>query len=86
MAESLVTHDPERGLSYIYLVGKTPPGGVKRTLITGDHINLDFDQDGYLIGIELLRGDLLHPSLREIASLPGSSLGEEHHEESSSTS
>jgi hypothetical protein len=30
-------------------------------------VNLDFDADGHLIGIELLSPDLLHPDLMAIA-------------------
>ncbi len=71
MSKFMVTNDAIHGLSYIYLVGKTPPGGVKRTIIASPDINLDFDENGCLIGIELLRQDLLHPSLKEQAVLPG---------------
>lgn len=71
----MVTHDPVRGLSYIYLVGKIPPGGAKNQLIASPDIILDFNADGQLIGIELLREHLLHPSLTAIAVPPGTEDG-----------
>ena len=68
----LVRHDVERGLAYIYLLGeKTPRGGAYRTLRADANINLDFDRDGCLIGIELLRSELLHPKLQATATAPG---------------
>lgn len=68
----IVTHDSERGLSYIYLVGKTPHGDAKSQLIASSNIILDFDAAGHLIGIELLQASLLHPALAAIAVQPGS--------------
>lgn len=71
----IVTHDHKRGLSYIYLAGRLKRGGVKRTRrVHGDgDVLLDFDADGHLVGIELLRRDLLHPSLLVGAIQPGTS-------------
>jgi len=69
-AEQIVTHDPKYGLSYIYLAGKTPKGGAARQIRAGEGIILDLDADGHLIGIELLKADLLHPPLKARAVRP----------------
>jgi uncharacterized protein YuzE len=74
----LVTHEPRHGLSYVYLVGRTPRGQAKRSVSVGDDIVLDFDAGGALIGIELLRANLLHPSLAAVAVPPGG--GHEAHQ------
>ena len=68
-----VTHDPEINASYIYLTGSIEPGGVKKTVSATPGINLDFDADGHLIGIELIGAGQLHPSLAAIAQRPGRS-------------
>jgi len=70
MSEQTVTFDPHRGLAYIYLAGPIPNGGVKKTLLASPDINLDFDAEGHLIGIELLRDSLLHPNLKADAIPP----------------
>ncbi len=54
-----VTYDPKSDAAYIYLATRIEPGGVKSTYAcdpaeTGAEINLDFDSDGRLIGIEVL--------------------------------
>lgn len=70
MSEMLVTHDAEHGVSYIYLFGRYPAGSAVRTIPVPESdpaICLDLDKDGRLIGIELLRADLLHPTLKAIA-------------------
>jgi uncharacterized protein YuzE len=67
-----VTHDPSVHAAYIYLTDAIAPGGVKKTISTERGINLDFDADGHLIGIELLGADLLHPELAAIAHAPDS--------------
>ena len=53
-----ITYDPEADAAYIYLV-PIEPGGVARTYscdpaIVGGMINLDFDAEGRLLGIEVL--------------------------------
>lgn len=58
-----VTYSGRARCVYIYLVGHIPPGGVSRTIKASDDINLDLDQHGRLVGIELLSGDTLHPTL-----------------------
>ncbi|GAA2365614.1 DUF2283 domain-containing protein [Nonomuraea africana] len=49
------TYDPEAGAAYIYLRGPIAPGGVART-VTGDSpmVNFDLDENGRVIGIEIL--------------------------------
>lgn len=73
----IVTHDPDAGLSYIYLAGLIENGGSKKQIWVEPDIILDIDANGALIGIELLRRDLLHPSLLERAISPGSEYGVE---------
>jgi uncharacterized protein YuzE len=58
-----VTYDPDARAAYIYLTGSMQPGEAKRTISATDQINLDFDAEGRLIGIELLDPALLHPKL-----------------------
>lgn len=54
-----VTYDPSVDAAYLYLVELIRPGGVARTYtcdpreVRGE-INLDFDSDGRLVGIEVL--------------------------------
>jgi uncharacterized protein YuzE len=62
-----VTHDPKAGASYIYVAGLIPRGCVHRTCRVSDHINLDVDRDGRLIGIELLCDRMLHPDTLAVA-------------------
>lgn len=59
--------DKVAGVAYITLVKEIPAGAVKKTVhFQGrDEIILDFDKDGYLLGIELLNLDRLHPDLAE---------------------
>lgn len=60
----IITYDPEVDAAYIYLKGSIAPGEAHKQLRTPDpDIVLDFDAAGHLIGIELLRGALLHPAL-----------------------
>jgi uncharacterized protein YuzE len=66
-----VTHDPEADAAYIYLTGSIEPGGVRETISATPEINLDFDSEGRLIGIELLAADKLHPLLAAMAQSPG---------------
>ena len=59
-----VTFDPQACAAYIYLKGSMAPGEAVRTVVAAPDINLDFDAQGCLIGIELLDPKLLHPKLR----------------------
>jgi uncharacterized protein YuzE len=54
-----ITFDPTADAAYIYLVDEIAPGGVAKTYPcdpreVGGMINLDFDSDGRLLGIEVL--------------------------------
>ena len=54
-----ITYDPKADAAYIYLVDEISPGGVARTypcdpLEVNGQINLDFDSEGRLLGIEVL--------------------------------
>ena len=54
-----VTFDPSVDAAYIYLIDEIGPGGVAKTYPcdpreVGGMINLDFDSDGRLLGIEVL--------------------------------
>jgi uncharacterized protein YuzE len=58
------TYDPESDAVYIYVAGPLPRGAVAETRICetprqGTSVNLDFDPDGKLLGIELLGVQLL---------------------------
>lgn len=67
-----VTYDPDARAAYIYLKYPIRTGEAMRTLAdVASGINLDFDAEGHLIGIELLSLDLLHPDLAAIAVKPG---------------
>jgi uncharacterized protein YuzE len=63
LQEPLTTYDSAADAAYIYLAGEIPAGGVGVTKEAAKDIYLDFDKEGHLIGIELLRGELLHPAL-----------------------
>jgi uncharacterized protein YuzE len=54
-----MTYDPEADAVYVYLADEIFAGGVKKTypcdpLDVDGMINLDFDGDGRLIGLEVL--------------------------------
>ena len=54
-----ITYDPDVDAAYIYLVADIPAGGVARTVPLDPRevngmINLDFDSEGFLLGIEVL--------------------------------
>jgi uncharacterized protein YuzE len=70
MSCQLITSDEKHGTSYIYLFGKYLPGSATRTVPVGSDVCVDFDSDGHLIGIELLRRELLHPALHAAAVAP----------------
>ncbi|MDP9863156.1 MULTISPECIES: DUF2283 domain-containing protein [Streptosporangium] len=49
------TYDPEAEGTYVYLRGPIPPGGAVRTVTAdGAMVNFDLDEDGKVIGIEIL--------------------------------
>lgn len=54
-----MTYDPEADAVYVYFADEILAGGVKKTypcdpLEVDGMINLDFDRDGRLIGLEVL--------------------------------
>jgi len=54
-----VTYDPTADAAYIYLVDEIGAGGVAWTYLCDPRemdgmINLDFDHDGHLVGIEVM--------------------------------
>lgn len=59
-----ITYDAYANAAYIYLTNGVTPGQSVTQIMANSNIILDFDRDGHLIGIELLRGDLIHPDLR----------------------
>ena len=55
----MITYDKSADAIYIYLAHTIAPGAVKRTcpcdiLETGVQVNLDFDDSGRILGIEIL--------------------------------
>lgn len=58
-----ITYDADADAAYIYLTNGLTPGQSVTQIMANSNIILDFDRDGHLIGIELLRGNLLHPDL-----------------------
>ncbi|WP_327087791.1 DUF2283 domain-containing protein [Nonomuraea sp. NBC_01738] len=49
------TYDAEAEAAYVYLRGPIAPGGVAETVTVDDAmVNLDLDEDGRVIGIEIL--------------------------------
>ncbi len=58
------TFDPEADAAYVYL---QPPDAlepsVAETICVTADINLDFDAQGRLIGVEVLGSESLHPAL-----------------------
>jgi uncharacterized protein YuzE len=75
----LITYDPEVDAAYVYLAGPIRAGGVTRTVVATDDINLDFDGEGRLLGIEILGRSLLHPLTLARAVPPGSLDGDATH-------
>lgn len=67
MSNTIVTrYDRQVDAAYIYLT-KIAPGGVARTYTCDDEavggtINLDFDHEGRLVGIEVLNATALLPT------------------------
>ncbi|GAA4962103.1 uncharacterized protein YuzE [Nonomuraea thailandensis] len=48
------TYDPEAGAAYVYLRGPVPAGGAARTVPVDALVNLDYDPEGRVIGIEII--------------------------------
>jgi uncharacterized protein YuzE len=73
-----VTYDPDANAAYIFLVNQIGAGGVAKSVpVEGKGLEppdfvFDFDQDGRLVGIEVLAAsDLLPPEVLEAAQRPG---------------
>jgi uncharacterized protein YuzE len=57
-----VTYDKQANAAYIYIASEILPGSIKctytcNTTEVGGEINLDFDCQGKLVGIEILNAD-----------------------------
>ncbi|MEU4224313.1 DUF2283 domain-containing protein [Nonomuraea sp. NPDC026600] len=48
------TYDPEAGATYVYLRHPIPEGGVAKTAEVDAMVNVDYDADGEVIGIEII--------------------------------
>lgn len=46
--------DDEAGAGYLYIDGVIKDGGVAKTVSVDPHVNLDYDADGKLLGIEVI--------------------------------
>lgn len=62
----MITYDKSADAVYIYLAHTIAPGSVKRTcpcdvLETGVQVNLDFDDSGRILGIEILDASVRLP-------------------------
>ena len=66
-----VSYDPSADAAYIYLQPPdvTEPSVVRTECVT-DGINLDFDDNGRLVGVEVLSTTLLHPALLAESAAP----------------
>jgi uncharacterized protein YuzE len=71
------TYDPIAGLAYLYLA-KISPGGVADTVAFGSEetrpawgINLDFGDDGRLLGVEFESAKMAPQALLDRAERPG---------------
>jgi len=53
----IIEIDPVAGAAYVYMNGVIPDGDVAFTNEADDdnHVNLDYDREGKLIGVEILR-------------------------------
>src|SRR5215207_4274793 len=58
-----VTYDPDADTAYVHIAGPIPAGAVGRTISATASIDLDFDREGRLVGIELRGRRLMHPRL-----------------------
>lgn len=63
-----VTYDEEGDAAYVYFVPDIAPGGVDRTVPLdleeiGGMVNVDFDREGQMLGIEVLDASLKMPDV-----------------------
>lgn len=54
-----LVYDAEADAAYLYLAGEKPK--VAKTVPATDAINLDFDADGRLVGLEITAASLVLP-------------------------
>jgi len=67
-----MTYDSDADAAYVYLQPPTvvEPSGATTLTVSAD-INLDFDSEGRLVGVEILGASNLHPELlAEIGEAP----------------
>ncbi len=64
-----MTYDEEADAAYIYIKDKPLPGEVKQTISLNDSINMDFDKDKKIIGIEVLHASKNMPDKKELARI-----------------
>ena len=73
----MTTFDVEADAVYIYLAEEISVGEVTRTVVVEDQrvagmVNLDFDHDGRLVGVEVVGAmDVLPQSLLDVLSAAG---------------
>ena len=66
-----ITYDPSASAAYIYIVDRTDAGEAVDTRVTEDGLVLDFDKQGYLLGIEVLAAErVLRPETLAAARHP----------------
>jgi uncharacterized protein YuzE len=76
-----ITYDPNVNAAYIYLSRDRYAGGVAKTypcdpMQVGGMINLDFDDDGRLVGVEVMDADkMLPPEILAEADQKGGNSG-----------
>ncbi|WP_157253181.1 DUF2283 domain-containing protein [Nonomuraea typhae] len=77
------TYDPEAGATYVYLYRPIPEGRVAVTTEIEAMVNLDFDADGYVIGIEIIArwpdASRLCDSCERCTRNPGADCGKSDH-------
>jgi uncharacterized protein YuzE len=69
------TYDSITDEVYIYLTRRAGVKSARQVYVDGEGIVLDFDSKGRVIGLELLRKELLHPDvsmrvLEKVSALP----------------
>jgi Protein of unknown function (DUF2283) len=62
MKRPYVRIDRTANAAYIYVAGPIEAGGIANSVEGAPGINLDFDSEGRLLGIELLSLEYLHPN------------------------
>lgn len=77
------TYDPECGIAYIYLRGPVDRAGVALTTEVDAALNLDYDHEGRVVGIEIMAtwpdGAKLCASCERCTWNPGPDCGKQDH-------